>query len=72
MSESTRNAPQKRGTAAQAPKPSGRQIYRIAYSLLEIAGIPAPETTRDASELIDRLTAQRAAALNVGADNAPF
>jgi hypothetical protein len=40
-------------------KPTGRQMYRIAYSLLEIAGIDAPATSADASALIERLQEQR-------------
>jgi hypothetical protein len=35
-------------TASPAKKPSGRQMFRIAYQLLEVAGIPAPETSADA------------------------
>ena len=42
-------------------KPSGRQMFRIAYSLLEIAGIDAPATSAEASALIERLEEQRAA-----------
>jgi hypothetical protein len=45
-------------TASPAKKPSGRQMFRIAYQLLEVAGIPAPDTSADASEIIQRLAAQ--------------
>jgi hypothetical protein len=40
--------------------PSWRQLYRITATLCEAAGIEAPHTASEASELIDRLDALQA------------
>lgn len=53
-------------------RPTGKQTYRAFYLLCEIAGIPAPKTSREASELIGRLTEQRDALNAAQTDTAPF
>ena len=59
--------------SSDARKPSGRQMFRIAYCLLEIAGLDAPATSADASLLIDRLEEQRAAVrATVAHEEIPF
>jgi hypothetical protein len=40
-------------------RPSGRQMYAIAFGLLELAGIDAPKTSADASAIIGQLREQR-------------
>jgi hypothetical protein len=62
------------GIVAASPlrKPSGRQMFAICHALLEIAGIPSPETAADASAILERVRAERdslrAAAASSGGD----
>lgn len=51
----------RRYTPRTDKRPSGKQVYRIAHELCAIAGIEWPQSSADASAIIERLTAQRAA-----------
>jgi hypothetical protein len=64
-------AADRRAMGSPKRKPSPPQIYKVARMLCEIASIDFPETSRDASTLIDKLNEQLRA---VGAveDGAPF
>jgi hypothetical protein len=42
-------------------RPSGKQVYYFAHLLADIAGIPWPETSAQASDLIAQLKDQAAA-----------
>jgi hypothetical protein len=52
--------------------PSGKQRSYMARLLLELAGLPFPESRKDASELIDRLKDQLAAQGTASTDDIPF
>ena len=62
-------------TADREPrKPTAKQVYLITRLCLELAGAEFPETTRDASALIDSLQALQAerAARERAAQEVPF
>lgn len=42
---------------AETRKPNGRQMFRILYRMLDLAGREAPTTFAEASALIDQLEA---------------
>lgn len=42
-------------------RPSGKQVYYFAHLLCDIAGVPWPETSAQASDLIAQLREQAAA-----------
>jgi hypothetical protein len=64
-------AEDRRAMGSPKRKPSPPQVYKIARMLLEIADVPFPETSRDASALIDKLNEQLRA-IGAAEDGAPF